>query len=197
MQIRKTNDIDGIVDALKSGAVFVYPTETSYGIGCDARNADAVGRILKIKGRPKDKGLVVLVPSYKEASHYVEMSPDAEKLANAHWPGALNLVLPVRGDSPIVDVCAYEGFQALRVSSDPFVRALMEEFRGPIVSTSANISGAAPLYDSEAAKMLFSEQSDQPDFIVDGGKIPERRGSTVVRVQEGEIEVLRQGDIAV
>ncbi len=188
-------EIDKVASALKRGAVIVYPTETSYGLGCDATNTKAVERIFLIKGRPKSKGLVVLARSVEDALQYVEMSKKAEMLAREHWPGPLNLVLPIQEDSSIIRNCSREQFQAMRVSSHPFVQKLMKVFDRPLVSTSANVSGEEAIYNAGEVMKIFADQEFKPDLVVDGGVIPKRPGSTVVRVEDDLVTVLRKGEI--
>jgi len=197
MELIPANSVQKIAEMLRDGAVFVYPTETSYGIGCDARNAEAVERIFTIKQRPADKGLVVLMKDTEMLEEYAKIPQKARELGDTHWPGALNIVLESTEDSSIVPACAHAGHQAVRVSSHPFVQELFTEFVGPIVSTSANISGNEPLYDPQEIVEMFEGQEFQPDVIVDGGVIPERPGSTVVRIQDGNIVILRQGEVIV
>jgi L-threonylcarbamoyladenylate synthase len=88
--------IRSAVKILKDGGVVVFPTETSYGIGCDATNPAAVRRICRMKNRPSQKGLPVMVDSFLRAKQYVVFSKTAELLANKRWPGAFTLVLPLR-----------------------------------------------------------------------------------------------------
>jgi len=77
---------------LKNGKTIIFPTETSYGLGCDATNQEAVDKIFKIKGRRGDKPLLVVVPTVEMAREWLEWTPLVEKLAEKYWPGALTIV---------------------------------------------------------------------------------------------------------
>lgn len=185
------------LQVLESGGVIVYPTETSYGIGCDATNAEAVARVFQIKGRPEGKGLPVLIPDTVEAPNYVEMSAQAVELASRYWPGDLNIVAPVADGSAIAEQCNQEGAQSVRVSSHPFAATLTRRFGKPIVATSANVSGEEALYDAKSVKELFAGRENQPDLVVNGGSLVERPASTTVRIDGDDVQILRQGSVEI
>lgn len=185
------------LEALNAGQVIVFPTETSYGIGCDATNADAVARIFAIKGRPSGKGLPVLIPDMAAADSFVSMSAKARDLAQKYWPGALNIVAPIAAGSPIAEACSQDGFQSVRVSSHPFTSILVHRFGKPIVATSANVSGDEPIFDPKLARELFRDRPGKPNLILDGGVIPVRPGSTTVKVVGNEVTILRQGEVEI
>lgn len=175
------------VRVLKMGGVIAYPTETTYGLGCDPRNAKAVARIFKIKGRDTKKMVLLVAANVSQVKKVARFSPHAKRLAATFWPGPLTLVLP-----------ATEGKKdiAIRVSSDVFVHGLTSRFKFPIVSTSANRSGRTPCRSVRAIRKVFAGHQ-APDLIIDGGTLPKRPPSTIARIKnDGTIEVLREGAIA-
>lgn len=194
-------DIDSVVSALKSGQTIVYPTETCYGLGCDARNAKAVEKVVKIKQRRENKPFLVVVPDVAMAMEYLEWSPQLDEIASKYWPGALTVVgrlkdwkiekLPRLAD----DVVAKDGTIALRVTAHPVAAALARALGRPLISTSANISGREPSYSAEEVIKMFENQSDQPDILLDYGDLPQNPPTTIVRVMGGEMEVLRKGSV--
>lgn len=191
------NDMATIADAFKQGKVIVFPTETSYGIGCDATNEAAVARVIAIKQRRPDKGLPVLTHSLQEARKHILFNERAMDLAHRHWPGPLNIISEVLPGSAIVTLCHKDGMQALRHSSSPFVTDLMKHIDFPIVATSANIAGEVSAYDADQVWAQFEPEVDQPDLVVDGGVLPQTPASTMVRVTGSYIDVVRFGGIAV
>ena len=193
----KKEQIDAAVTALHAGGVIIFPTETSYGLGCDATNDDAIRRIYAIKGRDSEKALPVLIPDGKEASAYIQVTPVIQDLIDAHWPGALNIITETQPTSPISPLCARDGRQSVRVSSNPVASAIVRRFGKPIVATSANISGEEPMYSVRDAEEIFKEAPDRPDVIVEAGDLPRIPASTTVRVIDDVIEVLRQGRVEV
>ncbi len=191
--------IDDAVAILRQGGVVVYPTETSYGIGCDATNADAVARIFAMKGRPYAKGVTAILPAGSMGEEFGLIVPPALRaLADTHWPGPLTIVLPVGTPSPIVPDYFIDGTFAVRRSSHPIANALVDALNVPLVSTSANISGEPELYTAQEIHDRFLQQDLQPDCIINAGSIPHRPPSTLVKLDDaGSVIVLRQGEIRI
>ena len=179
------------VEVLKNGGTVIYPTETSYGLGCDFYNQEALALIYEIKHRDKSKPLPVIIPDITAASYLVDFKESAKKLALKYWPGPLTLVLPFKyskwqGQS--------DDYLALRVSSHPFASDLVCIFGRPIVSTSANISESGDSYDPEKIKEQFIKEKFKPDLFINAGQLPVRAPSTIVKFN-GETKILRQGEI--
>lgn len=187
---------DEIAELLRGGGVLVFPTETSYGIGCDATNDSAVANVFAAKGREDGKGTPMLVASLQHAHKYVEFSSTAEALARRYWPGALNIVLPAKEGMHGVQ-CQTDGTQSVRVSSHPFIQDLFKRFDRPLVATSANPSGSEALYDVLNIEEIFGDRSRFINGVVDAGSLPVVPASTTVRVVGNDVEVLRQGSIRV
>ncbi len=176
----------------------MYPTETCYGIGCDATNAQAVEKIFTIKGREKTKSVLMLASSIDMVKHYAVWSDAAETLARRYWPDALTMVLPYRHDAGLPSLLiGSDQTVAFRVSSHPFVNDLLHTLQVPLVSTSANVSGRPSPYDSREVLVMFESVEAQPDIVIDAGKLPLRPPSTIVRVGDTGIHILRQGDISI
>src|SRR3989338_4641680 len=144
MQLISVVELNRAIEHLKQGGVVVYPTESSYGIGCMASNAAAVARVFALKRRPLEKILPLIIGSVDEAKRLITWSPIAEKLAVEYLPGPLTIVAPATaaGKQLAPGILAPDGTIALRVSPHPIARTLVEAV-GPIISTSAN-SGGAP-----------------------------------------------------
>lgn len=214
MKIAKAQKVDAMneaIEALESGGVIAYPTETSYGLACDMTNASAVERIYQIKGRPMDKPLPVIVSSIEMAEDYVEFSPRACALAAEHWPGALTMVLPIR-EFRISNLESRVNFQipnskfkihilpnqmtlALRISSHPIAHALVEGLGRPISATSANISGEGNIYNPALLIQQFQGRPHQPDMLIDAGMLQPIPPSTIVEIVGDAVRVVRQGTI--
>ena len=175
-------------------SVFVYPTETCYGLGCDATQLSLVERIYQIKGRDFNKPVSWLVADREMARQYVVFSPKALEIAQKFWPGPLTLVLPVKTS---ISLAVKERTIALRVSSHPIAQSIVKKLNQPIVATSANLSGFSDCYSIEAVISQLKGRQHQPDFIIDGGCLPKRASTTVVRVVGDRVEVLRQGGIII
>lgn len=138
-------DATGIARAaalLADGQLVAFPTETVYGLGADARNGPAVAAIYAAKGRPSFNPLIVHVPDIAAAKHYVRWTDEADRLAQAFWPGPLTLVLPLREGHGLSGlVTAGLPTLALRVPAQASARRLLQVFGGPVAAPSANPSG--------------------------------------------------------
>lgn len=152
-------EIKKTIEVLRSGGVILYPTDTVWGIGCDATNETAVKRIFEIKKRADAKAMLVLVDSAAKVQSYVEEVPDiawdliefAQKPLTIIYPNARNLANNLIAEDKSIGI---------RVTSEAFSKALCAQFRKPLVSTSANISG-------EVAPSNFAQISDEIKHAVD------------------------------
>lgn len=185
-------DIDAAVAALKRGGVILYPTDTVWGIGCDATNADAVARVYALKRRADSKALICLLGSADDLERWVSGVPEvAYQLLEAAvdpltviYDGAY--VPPLAANLPAAD-----GSLAVRVTADPFCRELCRRLRKPLVSTSANISGVpTPASFAEIA----DELKKGVDYVCTSGRDDRepRKPSTILRLTEsGEVKIIR------
>ncbi len=153
------DDIKKACEIMENGGIILYPTDTIWGIGCDATNEDAVKRVYEIKKRIDSKALIVLVDKPAKVDFYVREVPEiawdlidvADKPLTIVYPNARNLA---------ANVLANDGSVGIRITQETFSRKLCERFRKAIVSTSANISG-------QPAPTNFNEISDEIKQAVD------------------------------
>lgn len=196
------------VRILREGGVVVYPTETAYAIGCDWASKPARARIFKIKKRPLEKDLPVICAHKAMAARFFKFNKLERKLAAEYWHGPLTMVLERKeasmgilstfltcGATQKSGQDAHGREVAVRVSSDEVARALSRGLGAPIISTSANISGKSNPYDVKTIIKSFSRSKFKPDLILDAGVLPLRKPSTIIRVEDGKVEVLREGEI--
>jgi len=180
-------------DILRRGGLVAFPTETVYGLGANALDANAVARIFAAKGRPTYDPLIVHVLNASAARAVAREWPRAaERLADAFWPGPLTLVVPKRSLVPDI-VTAGLDTVAVRVPSHPVARAILEAATVPIAAPSANrFTELSPTRAEHVARAL----GDRVDLIVDGGPTTVGIESTVVDVSGETPVVLRPGTIA-
>ena len=170
------------------------PTETVYGLAADAANPAAVGRIYLAKGRPRFNPLIVHVASLAAAMRHVRFNADAEKLAEAFWPGPLTLVLPLRPDAGIADlVTAGLDTLAVRVPAHPVAQALLSASARPLAAPSANRSGHV---SPTTAAHVVDDLGDQVSVILDAGPTPVGLESTIVGLAGETPVLLRAGGLA-
>jgi len=181
-------------ETLREGGLVAFPTETVYGLGADAAQPSAVAKIYAVKGRPRFNPLIAHVLNLEAACREALLPPQALRLAEKFWPGALTVVAPAAPDGAVCDL-ARAGLPsvALRAPAHPVARALLEVFGGPIVAPSANLSGrVSPVAASHVAQDL----SGRIELILDGGRAQAGLESTIVSFLGAEPALLRPGAIA-
>ena len=177
---------------LRDGAIVVYPTETFYGLGSLATRADALARLAAAKLRPPGKPLPLVAADLAQVAEVASLaSPLARRLADRFWPGPLTLVLPAAAGLDSI-LTGGTGTIAVRIPASEVARKLSEQAGGPLVSTSANLSGAPP--PTRVAE-LSPELLARVDVVLDGGRTPGGHPSTVVSIVSGVLELIRAGAI--
>lgn len=187
------NDIRAAVDVLRKGGIILYPTDTVWGIGCDATNSDAVRRVFEIKQRSDAKALITLVGSLAQLERTVAGIPDVAYQLIEFTDRPLTIVYDgVQPSARIApELLAADGTIGVRVTSEPFSAALCRAFGKPLVSTSANISGhPTPAYFDEIAGEILAA-ADYVCTTRRDDRTP-ARPSTVMRLSEdGTFTVIR------
>lgn len=180
---------------LLAGGVIVYPTDTAYGLGVDALNDAAIGKIFLIKKRVQ-KPLPVLVSGVAMTRQVAEVSDRAVAMMKRYWPGALTIILPKK---PAVPFSLTLGLPTIgvRQSASLVAQALVRKLKRPLTSTSANISGKGVAYSVDEVLRHFRDAELQPDLILDAGLLPEIPASTILDLTEKSPKVLREGPVKV
>lgn len=184
-------DLTAALKVLRSGGVILYPTDTVWGLGCDATNARAVQRIFEIKQRAENKSLIILVNSVAMLERYVSNPPEVA-LEMAELSERPLTVVYDSGKSLAEGVASSDGSVGVRVCTEPFCDALIDALRRPLVSTSANISGSG-------APAIFDEISEEVKTAVDYVCLwrqddrSRARPSSVIKVSgNGVVKILRE-----
>jgi len=178
--------------------IILYPTETLYALGVSALDSEALAALYELKGRDKAKVSSWLVPSVADIAEYAVLSKVATEIAERFLPGALTLIVPTH-ESVSRDVVAADGTIGFRISPDPIAQRLvarfMEAHGAPLTCTSANVSGAPAFPTVDEILQQFGSRAEMITEIIDDGP---RKGlaSTVVRVINDEVSVLREGEIS-
>ena len=171
-------DSQKAIKALRLGMVLVCPTDTVYGLICDAANKKAVEKIYKIKKRPKNKLLPIFVKDIKMAKEFVEINPKQEKFLKKVWPGAVTVVIE-------------KNKSAFRMHNHKFVLNLVKH-AGPLAETSANISGQPATTKIKEVLKYFKGRKYGPDLIIDAGDLKPAKPSQVVDFTGSKPKVLRK-----
>lgn len=178
---------------IRAGEVVGFPTETVYGLGADATNADAIDKIFRAKGRPGDNPLIVHISELEQIKSVIrgDMPENARRLAEAYWPGPLTMIFE-KGESIPLRVTAGLDSVAVRFPSHKIARALIAESGVPIAAPSANLSGKP---SPTLAKHVMRDMDGRIPLIIDGGACEVGLESTVVDARTTPVRVLRPGGI--
>jgi len=185
------NDIKKALEVLKSGGVILYPTDTIWGIGCDATNAEAVKRVYEIKKREDSKAMLVLMENPNRLNSYVDEVPEialdlidvTDKPMTIIYSGAKNLAK---------NLINSDGSIGIRITEEAFTQQLIQRFRKPIVSTSANISGDTP---AQNFSEINQDIIDAVDYVVEyrQDEITKAQASSIIKIgTDWGIQVIRE-----
>jgi len=174
-------------EILRGGGLVAFPTDTVYGVSCAASRPDRIEALFELKQRPAEKQIPMLVAGLEQlsADDWV-VDERALALARRFWPGPLTIVLPAATGGQN---------QAFRAPDHAVAQALIAA-SGPLLATSANISGQPDTLDADDVLIAFATQADGLDAVVDGGRAPGGVASTVVDLSTAPARVLRDGPIA-
>ena len=184
-------EADKAARVVKDGGVILYPADTIWGLGCDARNEEAVKRILAIKGRTPEKGLIAIVESEGRLERHVSEVPRVVWDLMDVSDRPLTIIYP-KGVNLANFVCAPDGSAALRITQDPLCNRIIHKANCPLVSTSANESGRKPAGKLEE---MPSSLLSQVDYVVDLPFVDRSsaRPSSIIRVDlDGTVSIIRK-----
>ena len=183
-------EIENCIAVLKKGGLILYPTDTVWGIGCDATNPEAVDKVFKLKQRSDEKSLICLVHDFRMLNEYVENVPEVayDILKFAKKPTTIIYDDPIRVAENII---AADNSLAIRVTKDEFCKKIIQRFRKPLVSTSANISGEkTPQSYSEIDPLIL----EGVDYVVNlHHEKKSGKPSSIIKLKnDGSVKVIRQ-----
>jgi L-threonylcarbamoyladenylate synthase len=179
---------------IKTGGLVAFPTETVYGLGCDAMNAEAAAKVFEAKQRPQFDPLIVHIADLKQLEIVIGSLPDlGQRLIDAFWPGPLTLVLPKQPAIPDL-ITAGLSTVAVRMPNHPVAQTLIREADTPIAAPSANPFGYV---SPTTAQHVADGLGNRVDLILDGGPCPVGVESTIVSLAGPQPELLRPGSITI
>ena len=180
-------------EIIKNGGIVVFPTETVYGIGTNGLDKEAVERLYKIKERLLNKPISLLVSDFKMIEKVVKDISELEyKIMKKFFPGPLTIILNKKDIVPDI-VTSGGSTVGIRMPEEEITRKLIEYAGVPIAAPSANISGKPSGIDLQE---IIKEFGDKVDYYIDGGKSKIGIGSTIVKVENNTIKILREGSIS-
>lgn len=179
--------LDSCVEVLKLGGVFIYPSDTCYGIGSDFQNEEAIENIFAMKNRPKEKLFSVILDSIGSVEKIAKISEINRELLKKYLPGQFTFILPSLNSNATIGV---------RIPNFPLTQKIANTFGRPFITTSANIAGEPSLYSFDQLKNNFLSRLTAdlvPGIVLNGGDLPENLPSTVVDLTSSQPRILRQG----
>ncbi len=187
--------IEKAVEVISSGGVIICPSDTVYGLVCDAGNKTAVEKIFKIKKRPKTKPLGVFVRDIKMAKELVAINESQEKFLNKNLPGKFTVILKKHPSYRFPESVGDKNTIGIRIIKNKFINELLEKFDKPLAQTSANISGQpATTKIGEALaqfQLLQVSETCKANLIIDAGNLPKSRPSAIIDLTHNKVKVLR------
>lgn len=210
MLIIKESDPNSIKIAcqhLKDGKIISFATDTIYGVAVDASNSDAVARLYQIKQRSQQKPIAIFVKNLEIAQKIFTFDEKSLKIAKKYLPGHLTMVLKTKNNLKSKQLTLAnnlnlnnDGFLGFRIIKKEFIENLLEKFGGILAVTSANISGTQSSSSSKEVEKQFKiEQISQPnlDLLIEGSNSTNKLGSTVIKIDNNQVQILRQGLISI
>src|SRR3989339_989383 len=181
------------IKALSSGDLVIFPSDTVYGLLCDATNEEAVKKLIAFKNRPAGKPISVFT-NLQSIDRLVEFSNDQLMTLKQILPGPFTIILPSKNKvSQLLE--SETGTLGVRIPMYQYIEALIKKFKKPITATSANLAGHSPHY---SVKTLLNDLTEKQkvliDLVIDAGVLPRNKPSTVVDLSMSDVKILRQGD---
>lgn len=188
----KLEKLQEVAEIIKNGGIVVFPTETVYGIGTNGLNKEAIKRLYEIKQRPQEKPISLLVNSIEMIEQIAKDITEIEyKIIKEFFPGSITIILKKKDIVP--DILTANGDTVgVRMPKNEIALKLIEYSNCPIATPSANISGKP---SGTNMKNIMKDFEGKADYFVDGGESKLGLGSTIVKVVDGKIKILRQGTI--
>ena len=190
----RESELNEVKKVLKEGGIVAFPTDTVYGLACDCFNKKSIEKLYQIKERPSYKPIIVLTDSVEKMYKVVDSINNKElELISKYMPGDLTLILNKNEKVPSILTVGIDTI-GVRIPDNKIALAILKNFKNPLAVTSANKSGKTSGLEVADFIDVFNNQID---IIIDGGKTPIGVSSTIVKVKEDKIKILRQGNLEI
>jgi len=178
-----------VAQLIQKGKIFVCPTDTVYGLVCDATNEKAVKWLFKIKRRPRRKSIPIFVKDLAMARGLAFIDESQELFLRNNWPGPVTAILKSKNKLP--KILGTEKTIGLRIPNYKFINDILKKINRPLTGTSANISGHPSCWSAKAVIMQFQNRKYKPDFLIDAGQLSRRKPSKVIDLTVFPPKILR------
>lgn len=193
-EAERTDVLVAVDEVIRRGGIVAMPTDTVYGLVCDARNEPAVRRMFTMKQRPDQKVFPIFVKDIAMARQYAYISDAKARFLKAVWPGPVTAIFYHKEKLPAL-LTGGKDTIGIRVPDSAFILGLLAHLNSPFAQTSANISGQPPAKNAREVKKYFTLTGHQPDLLVDGGEVS-GTSSTVVDCTGASPLILRTGPVS-
>jgi len=177
---------------IKNKKIFIFPTETVYGIGSGIFDQTVIKKIYQLRHRPPAKALLILIGQKKDLDRFVYLNNQAKKIIRKFWPGPLTIILKKKKIVPSF-ITAGKKTVAVRMPGSKFLLALLKKIKQPIVAPSANLSGEKSSLTAQEALKYFD---GKVSLILDGGQTKYQKESTILDLTQGPAKILREGAVS-
>lgn len=187
-----------LIGLLKMGGIIAHPADTCFGLAGDLMNEKALQKLQVIKGREAQKPMSIMLPLTlkTELSDYVRLDDFSSMVCDRLLPGPVTIVLPKGPKIPSFFFPETDSI-GIRIPDDLQTQEILKEFNGPLITTSANLSGQPPCSSDEEVRKMFEGEKAQPDLIIEGVIAHDCLPSTVIKVEDGKVTILREGPIKI
>jgi L-threonylcarbamoyladenylate synthase len=183
------------VKVINEGGLVIFPSDTVYILAVDPTNKDAVKKLLSFKNRWTGKAISIAVKDKEMAKNYVKLNENSENIYKNLLPGPFTIVSNGKHKTA-KGIEAENGTLGIRIPDNKYIFDLVSELNGPVTATSANLSGRTPNYSvASFLRPLSKKKREMIDLIVDAGKLPKNKPSTVIDATLPELKILRRGDL--
>jgi L-threonylcarbamoyladenylate synthase len=179
--------IKSAITILNKGGIIAYPTDTLYGLGVDATNDKAIDKVNLLKGRSGP--MSVMAANKNIALDWMDITTKQLEFIEPYLGGAQTLIVPVKNNIVSAKMLSGKGTLGIRIPNNDFCNELSLKFGKPIVSTSVNRSGKAPMNDPNKIELEFGSEID---LLIDSGTLLESKGSTIYKLKDNNITILRK-----
>lgn len=177
------------VEALQNGQLIIYPTDTVYGIGCSLYEKKAIERLYQIKGKSKHEPMSIICNSIRQASRYARISTAAFRLLKRCFPGPYTIILEASREIPRLLLTSRKEV-GIRIPDSPVCQELIDQFGPPVVNSSVNQRPDELLNEPDDIAARYGKVVD---VMLDAGPLPDARESTVLKIIDDEVEIIREG----
>ena len=187
INIDNSEAIKSAITILNKGGIIAYPTDTLYGLGVDATNDKAIDKVNRLKGRSVP--MSVMTANKNIALDWMDITTKQLEFIEPYLGGAQTLIVPVKDNIVSAKILSGNGTLGIRIPNNIFCNELSLKFGKPIVSTSVNRSGKAPMNDPNKIELEFGSEID---LLIDSGTLLESKGSTIYKLKDNNITILRK-----